>query len=99
MTIVPIMLDLIKIVIPKIKHVWKYVAYSMQYNVSDVKGIEKDSSDSAESCLKLFENWLDTTNGATPKSWRTLVQCIKDVDELAAAAERIITELNAKYSC
>ena len=91
------MWDLIKIVIPMIKAKWTHVAYSMQYDAEDIEGIEKDSSDSAESCERLFKNWLASPKGIT-KTWRTLLNCIKDVDELAVTAENIDTELSAKYN-
>ena len=89
---------MIKIVIPKVKAAWTYVAYSMQFEIEDVDGIEKDSSDSAKSCEKLFKSWLATPKGITPKTWRTLLDCIRDVDELTVTAETIDTELKDKYS-
>ena len=93
------MWDLIKIVIPMIKAKWTHVAYSMQYDAEDIEGIEKDSSDSAESCERLFRNWLASSKGITPKTWGTLLKCIKDVDELAVTAENIDRELSTKYNC
>ena len=70
----------------------------MQYGINDVKGIEKDSSNLAERCCqKLFENWLTSPKGITPKTWCTLLKCIRDVDDLTVAAENIDTELKAKY--
>ena len=70
----------------------------MQYSINDVNGIEKDSSNLAEMCQKLFENWLTSPKGITPKTWRTLLKCIRDVDDLVVAAENIDTELKAKYN-
>lgn len=90
------MRDLIKIVIPKINVEWKCVAYFMDYDINDVGRIEKDSSGVKECCQKLFEDWLSTPKGATPKSWGTLLKCIRDVEELSAAAEKIDIELKAK---
>ena len=92
------MWDLIKIVIPEIKAKWKHIAYCMQYGIDDIKGIEKDSLDLEERCQKLFENWLVSPKGIAPKTWHTLLKCIRDVNELANAAETIDTKLKAKYS-
>ena len=92
------MWDLIKIVIPKIKSEWRHVAYSMQYGISDIRGIENDCSDLATRCEMLFENWLSTPKGIIPKTWCTLLKCFRDVDELVAATEIIDAELKAKYS-
>ena len=85
------------VVVPKIKANWRHVAYSMQYDTKDIDGIERDSSDSARRCEKLFENWLDSPRGITPKTWDTLLKCIRDVDELAVTVNNIGEELNAKY--
>ena len=90
------MWDLIKIVIPKVKAEWEYLAYSMDYNIATVKATKKDCSDSAECCKRLFEDWLSTDHGAVPKTWSTLLQKIKDVDSLAAAVDDIKRKLSRK---
>ena len=85
----PNMWRIIDIAIPKIKAKWKYVAYSMGYSIPAVSAFEKDSRDSEQSCLNLFEDWLSTQNGVTPKTWCTLLDRIKAVDGLQTAAEDI----------
>lgn len=92
------MWDLIKIVIPKIKADWKHLAYSLKYDIPTVKAIERDSRDSGHCCEKLFEDWLSTPHGATPKTWHTLLQKIKEVDSLFAAADDIQRELTTKLT-
>ena len=94
------MLDLIKLFIPKVKAEWEHVAYSMQYDIHDVIGIENDSSLTSidKRCEKLLKNWLTTPNGVTPKTWCTLLKCIRDVDGLTDIAEMIDAELRTKYS-
>ena len=88
------MWDLYKIVIPKVKAEWKDLAYSMEYNFVTVKAIAKDCSDSEECCEKLFNDWLTTDHGTTPKTWSTLLQKIKDVDSLAVAVDDIKRQLS-----
>ena len=85
--------DIIKIVFPKIKAQWKFVAFSMKYDILEVNGFENDSSNSNESCLELFKNWLQTDRGITPKTWCKLIERIKDVEGLKQAAESIEEEL------
>ena len=92
------MWDLIKIVIPKIKADWKHLAYSLKYDISTVKGIDKDSRDSGHCCENLFEDWLSSNHGAAPKTWHTLLQKIKEVDGLFAAAGDIEKELSRKFT-
>ena len=84
---------LIKIVIPKVKPRWENLAYSMGYSVNAVRGFERDGRNSEEQCRKLFEDWLTTGHGCTPKTWQKLLQRIKQVDDLTAAVEEIEKEL------
>ena len=92
------MWDIISIVIPKIKAKWDYVAYSMKYSITAVNAFEKDSTDSEQSCLKVFKDWLSTPNGITPKTWLTLLDRIKAVDGLQAEAEDIERKAMAKLA-
>ena len=92
------MWDLIKIVIPKVKAEWEYLAYSMGYDIGAVKAIKKDCSDSEECCKTLFEDWLSTDHGVAPKTWSTLLQKIRDVDSLAAAVDDIKGQLKTKFT-
>ena len=87
------MWELIDVVIPKIKVHWKYLAYRMRYNRGDVAAFEKDSKDLKGCCKKLFNNWLETGHGPEPKTYHTLLMCIKDVDNLTAASKIIEEEL------
>ena len=87
------MWDLIKIVIPKVKASWVDLAYSIGYGVSAVSGFERDGRCLDEQCRQLFKDWLTTGCGCTPKTWQTLLQRIKQVDDLTAAVEEIEKEL------
>ena len=82
-----------RIVIPKIRAEWESVAYSMDYDSYTVSAIEKESRNLQDCCQKLFKDWLTTSNGSSPKTWKTLLKCIEDVEELTAAVEKIKAEL------
>ena len=87
----PDMHKLNKIVIPRIQAKWKDVAYSMRYKVHDVVAIETECHHVLSKCCQnLFSKWLTTTLHPT---WRELLDYIKDVDDLKAAAEEIKEEL------
>ena len=94
----PNMWDIISIVIPGINAKWNYVAYSMQYSISAVDAFAKNSSNTGESCLNLFKDWLSTPHGVAPKTWRTLLDRIKAVDGLQAEAEKIKREIIKKLT-
>ena len=91
------MWDLIKIVIPKIKADWRDCAYSLGYDIPTVIAIEKDCTDSKQCCEKLFIDWLTTEHGVAPKTWCTLLQHIKEVASLFAAADDIKKQLDKIY--
>ena len=84
---------LIQIVIPRIKAEWEDLAFCMKYEPNDVNAIKIESNNLKECCRKLFANWLSTNHGPTPKTYQTLLQYIKKVEDLAAASETIEKEL------
>ena len=82
----PKMFDLSKIVIPKIMNRWEYIADALYYDLPVIETIkEKKRGDPKECCRELFRNWLITNNGADagPKVWSTLIDRLKQVDEIA----------------
>ena len=87
------MKELGKIVIPNIETEWKYLAYCMGYTLQEVKMYEKEFRSPNECCTKVFDNWLRTDRGPSPKTYQTLLEHIKEVDELTVASEEIEREL------
>ena len=83
------MFELSKIVIPRVLSHWKELAYSMRCSIGDVEVFDKDGKGVHECCEQLFTNWLTTDHGPTPKTYQTLLKCIKKVDKLTAASEEI----------
>ena len=61
----------------------------MDYDLHTISAIERESRDLQHCCQKLFTDWLTTSNGPTPKTWKTLLECIEDVEELTAALGEI----------
>ena len=92
-TLEPEIWDVISIVIPKVKASCGNLAYSMGFGIEDVRALERDFKDSGDQCRKLFEDWLAGSRGCTPKTWRKLLERIKAVSELHAAAEEIKNKL------
>ena len=87
------MWELTNIVIPRVKAHWEKLAYRMEYSIGEVKGFDRDGRDLHDRCEKLFGNWLETGHGPTPKTYQTLLKCIKDVDYLNSVSEEIDAEL------
>ena len=87
------MWKLIQIVIPEVNASWRNLAYSMGYKPRDVNLIESNGKDVGDRCTKLFEDWLETDHGDTPRTWQKLLEKIERVSNLYAAAERIKKKL------
>ena len=86
--------DMNKIVIPKIQAEWEDVAYALCYKIPTVNAIKAKCNDNPKRCCKeLFKDWLSTDHGASPKIWSTLLDKLKEVEDLAAARDEIMEEL------
>ena len=86
--------DINKIVIPKIQAEWEDVAYALRYKIPTVNAIKVKCNDNPKRCCKeLFKDWLSTNHGASPKTWSTLLDKLKEVEYLAAARDEIMEEL------
>ena len=91
----PEMGDLNKIVIPRIQAEWENVAFALRYKIAMVKTIrEKHREDPKKCCSGFLQDWLTSKNGNSPKTWRTLLNALKEVDELTSAVQEIEEELN-----
>ena len=87
------MWELIKVVIPKVKAKWDSLAFCMRYTPEEVSGFKKDSQDSDECCKNLFTNWISTGHGPYPKTYQTLLEHIKEIEDLKTASEKAEEEL------
>ena len=87
------MWELTKIVIPKVKAHWEELAYSMRYSVGEVNALKRDGKDLHDCCKRLFINWLTTSHGPKPKTYKTLLSHIKEIDDLITESEAIEKEL------
>ena len=86
-------LELTDIVIPRVMAHWKQLAYCMKYDTGDVEGFDEVGKNTQECCKKLFINWLSTSHDPMPKTYQTLLEHIKKIDNLAAASKMIEREL------
>ena len=87
--------ELTKLVIPKILNEWELVAEALHYDIPTITAIkEKEHGDPKKCCREFFKDWLQTNRGAEvgPKVWSTLIDILKDVDEIAADIVKEIIE-------
>ena len=86
--------DLNRIVVPQVSAQWEDIAYALQYDIPTVEKISVKCKDNPTKCCKeLFKNWLTTDNGAKPKIWQTLMDKLKEIEDLACVTEDIMKRL------
>ena len=86
--------DINKIVVPKIQAEWEDVAYALRYKIPTVKAIKAKYNDDPKKCCKeLLTDWLSTDNGVGPKTWSTLLDKLKEVEDLAAVTNEVMDEV------
>ena len=83
--------DLNRMVVPKVSAEWEDIAYALQYDIPAVEKISVKCKENPTKCCKeLFKNWLATDNGAKPKIWQTLMDKLKEIEELGGVTEEIM---------
>ena len=91
--------DLNMIVVPKVSAEWADIAYALQYEIPTVRQIKSKHNENPTKCCKeLFEDWLVTSNGVTPKTWGTLLDKLKEIPDLHSVTENIKEMLIQKDS-
>ena len=83
------------IVIPKIGAQWSAVADYLDYPVEYKQVLrEKGQNDPLKCCVELFEDWLSSDRGTSPKSWFKLIETLKQIKDIAVATKQIIQDLS-----
>ena len=83
--------DLLRFVVPEVQAHWEKVAFiALRYDTKTVDAIrERFQNNVNKCCQEMFEIWLKTRQGVKPKTWSTLIEQLKEVDELTSATENI----------
>ena len=90
--------DLNKKVIPRIQANWEDVAYALHYEIFTVNNIKATNQGNPERCCSgLLKDWLTTNNGTSPKTWDTLLNALKGINQLYSVTQEIEKEL-CKYT-
>ena len=94
----PRMKDLHKTVFPKIASEWKVVADYLDYDIPTINLIaETGKEDPMKCCIELFTDWITTDNGLAPKTWSTLIETLKRIDQLSRIAGQIEESLKCEH--
>ena len=83
-----------KYIIPKVAARWMDVADFLDYKIETIELIkQKHQGDGEQCCDGLFRDWLSTDHGVGPKTWGTLIERLKEIEQLATATKDIEKEL------
>ena len=73
-----------KLVIPEVSYCWKKIADFLEYPASKKKEIGvRQHSDPYNCCAELMEDWLNSDQGGTPKTWHKLLSVLEEIKELS----------------
>ena len=101
-SIEPEMFDLTNIVIPKIMNKWEYVAEAFRYDLAIIEAIEEKGRGNAKKCCReFFKDWLTTDHGVKvgPKVWSTLLDTLKEIDEISSDVIKHIVAQVKQLKC
>ena len=91
---VPIVMDLVDIVLPRIFEDWKSIAIDLEFEQNTISVIQQSCrNDSRSSCMQMLSEWIFTENGLTPKTWATLLFTLKQMKKLNSACIDIENDL------
>lgn len=97
------MFDLTNIVIPKIMNEWEYIAKALHYDLVTITTIKqrKGCKNREQQCQEFFNDWLTTNHGAQagPKAWSTLLNVLKEVDEVSGDTKKDIVTKVKQLKC
>ena len=77
----PVTMSVIVKIAPRVATHWEDIGYCLQLEEHDMDIIRNESRDDLRnSCKKMLRKWLSSAKGREPKTWRTFIQTLLDVD-------------------
>ena len=66
---------------PRVATDWEDIGYCLQLEDHDMDIIRNESRDDLRNaCKKMLRRWLNSAKGREPKTWRTFIQTLLDID-------------------
>ena len=74
-------MDVIVKVTSKVAHQWEDIGYCLKLEEHDIQTIEAESRDLRKvACRKMLQKWLGSAKGRVPKTWRTFIIVLRELD-------------------
>jgi len=85
------------IIVPKVSAYWHVLLYNLEYDIAFKKELEKKhKGDPRQCCTALFEDWITSSRGISPKNYDKLLKVLDCVPELVGATTEIRKLLGKK---
>ena len=69
--------------VPKVATNWEIIGYCLGLEDEDMDTIEESvsrTSDMKSACTKVIKAWIKSTHGREPKTWRTFMTALQELD-------------------
>ena len=77
----PVTMSVIAKIAPRVASNWEYIGYRLQLEDHEMVIIEEESRGNLRNaCIKMFKKWLSSAKGKEPKTWRTFIQTLRELD-------------------
>ena len=74
-------MDVIVKIAPRVATTWLDIGYCLKLEEHDLEIIENECrGDLRVACRKMLRRWLSSAKGRTPKTWRTFIQVLFELD-------------------
>ena len=77
----PVTMSVIAKIAPRVATNWVYIGHCLQLEDHEMEIIEAESHGNLRNaCIKMLKKWLSSAKGREPKTWRTFIQTLHEVD-------------------
>ena len=76
-------MDIVVKIAPKVAANWDDIGYCLKLKDEEMAVIEDNvsrSGDTRSACKMVIRTWMRSTHGRSPKTWRTLVTALQELD-------------------
>ena len=81
-------------VIKTTQSIWEELAYALYFDRCEVAAIGRNNHTVMEKCRAMLGKWLDGTGKRKPRTWRILLEALREIDHTELAKEVVSTLSN-----
>ena len=74
-------------VVDQIAPKWQELAYALHFESYEVHAIKASAFSNRQACIDMLTRWLDGQGARGPRTWRTLIEALRDIEKCLLACE------------